>query len=451
MPLRGGVRSPDGAARDMQAPVENESPTFRRPQGRRDNVAGRLVVKFAPEALASAAAIPTRAGVRARLDRVPDAVEQPLSYLRANAGLRSVEPLFAKTRVGEQRPADRDRLAAIASVRDVDEIGEGFAVLELPEAKIDKTLLKRIGSSPAVELIEPLPLRWLLGGADPKANLQWGLPAIRYFQAKRPAAARVRVGVLDSGIDATHRDLPKVGIHDTGGGSARDPIGHGTHVAGVIAALANNGIGITGICDCELNVWKIFPDGDEYVDPVAYYRALRAVAAEGIDVVNLSIGGTAHNQAEVDLFASAVKRGVTFVAAMGNEYEEGNETSYPAAYDDVISVGAVDQARRRSSFSNTGGHIDLCAPGSDILSTLPMQTAAGRSETRYGSWSGTSMATPHVAAAAALLKARRPGRTPAQIAKRLRRTAAGLPEMAGAASTEEHGCGLLNLRAALAS
>lgn len=372
-------------------------------------------------------------------------------YLRRNAGLRSVEPLFAPGQSSKHKPLERDRLATIASVRDSEEIGAGVTVLDLPDAKITKPLLKTIAESPVVEIAEPLPARWLCAAADPKANLQWGLSAIRYFQAKRTPAKQVRVAVLDSGLDKRHPDLPAPFLYRTGGFTAQDRIGHGTHVAGVIAALANNNVGITGIADCQLAVWKIFPDdpNDEYVDPLVYYRALGEVADEGIDVVNLSIGGTAHYKYEADLFASAIKSGVTFVAAMGNEYEEGNPTSYPAAYDDVISVGALDETRRRSAFSNTGKHIDLSAPGSNVLSTLPMKKTARRPETEYAAWSGTSMATPHVAAAAALVKARSSRRTPAQIATRLRRTAAAVPEMNGAAWTRAHGNGLLNLRAAL--
>ena len=136
---------------------------------------------------------------------------------------------------------------------------------------------------------------------------------------------------------------------------------------------------------------------------------------------------------------------------MGNEYEEGNPTSYPAAYDDVVSVGSIAEDRRRSSFSNTGRHIDLLAPGSNILSTLPTSRSAQRRETDYASWSGTSMATPHVTAAAALLLTDPPGWSPAQVAGRLRCAASPVAEMGGREWTEAHGSGLLNLRAALSS
>jgi subtilisin family serine protease len=428
-----------------------ESPTFSRPTKPRSHVPGRVLVRFDTEALADAAAVSPQSSSRAKLERIPSSVSEPLEFLRRNAGLRSVEPVFGSARRTRQKPTERDGLAAIASVREVDDIGAGIAVLDLPDSKITPSLMKRISQSPAVELAEPLPARWLYAEADPKANLQWGLAAIDYFNASRPRAGKVLVGILDTGIDTSHPDLPDPAIYRHSGYSDRDPVGHGTHVAGVIAALTNNGVGIAGVSDCELASWKVFPDdpNDPYLDSTAYIRALGEVATEGVKVVNLSLGGTAHSAIEAGLFARAIAQGVTFVAAMGNEFEEGNETSYPAAYDDVISVGAIDETRARAPFSNTGKHIDLSAPGANILSTLPMTKSAQRSEIAYGAWSGTSMATPHVTAAAALLIASKPGRTPARVAARLRKTATPVAEMKGADWTEAHGNGVLNLRAAL--
>ena len=83
---------------------------------------------------------------------------------------------------------------------------------------------------------------------------------------------------------------------------------------------------------------------------------------------------------------------------MGNEYEDGNPTEYPASYPNVIAVGAINEASNRAPFSNTGNHIALAAPGTNILSTLPMKQSVARKaeDTRYAAWSGTSMATPHV-------------------------------------------------------
>jgi subtilisin family serine protease len=438
--------------------IPNESSTFGRPRRPRDHVPGKVVVRFRPDAVRPHVRAPRMALNAEGARQLPDSVAEPLDYLRANAGLRSVEPLFSARRrqLARRRlaPADRQRLAVAASVVDVEsDARSGLTVLTLPQRRITERLLKDIGASQAVEFAEPLPARWLAAEPDPKRNLQWGLRAIRYFEANRPSARSIRVAVIDSGIDTNHPDLPDPGIYRHSGFRAQDVVGHGTHVAGIIAAKTNNGVGIAGIADCELAIWKVFPDdpNDPYLDSESYLRALGEVVDEQAAVVNLSIGGGAYSDVEAVLFAEANAAGVTVVAAMGNEYEEGNPTSYPAAYDDVVSVGSIAEDRRRSSFSNTGRHIDLLAPGSNILSTLPTSRSAQRRETDYASWSGTSMATPHVTAAAALLLAAHPGWSPAQVARRLRSAASPVAEMGGKRWTEAHGSGLLNLKAALSS
>jgi subtilisin family serine protease len=437
----------------MPAVATDDAPTFTKPEEARGHVPGRVLVRFESAAIAKAAAVPAHSSSQAKLESLPASVGEPLDFLRREAGLRSIEPVFAEAEENPE-PAARDRLATIASVRDVDDVGAGVAVLDLPDENITDSLLKEISASPAVEAAEQLPARWLCAAPvpDPDTSRQWALQAIQYFEATRPEANNVRVGVIDSGIDTSHPDLPKPALYRHDNYVEEDPVGHGTHVAGVIAALTNNAVGITGICDCELASWKVFPDdpNDPYIDSPAFLRALGEVVSEGVEVVNLSLAGSAHSVIEAGLFARAMDRGVTFVAAMGNEYEEGNPISYPAAYENVISVGAVDREQARSSFSNTGEHIDLCAPGSEIFSTLPTTKSVQRAQTDYASWSGTSMAAPHVTATAALLIAEDPGQTPAEIATRLRDTAVAIPAMNGAAWTEEHGTGLLNLRAALA-
>lgn len=315
--------------------------------------------------------------------------------------------------------------------------------------------MKHLKACKTVQIVEPMPARWLAGAlVDPMQNLQWGLRAIRWFEAAIPDASEIRVGVLDTGIDTKHPDLRKVDVeyHHTSL-SAQDIVGHGTHVAGIIAATANNGVGITGIASCTLAVWKIFPDeptfGDFYVDGERYLQALNAVIGAGVKVVNLSIGGTASSQTEAILFRRLEDLGITVCAAMGNEYEEGNPTTYPAAYREVFAVGSVAENCRRSWFSNTGRHIDIVAPGSNILSTLPTVRSPYRDETDYASWSGTSMATPHVAAAAALVAARFPDKDAGQIKKHLHRTTTRLPAMKNRAWTPAYGRGLLNLQKTL--
>jgi subtilisin family serine protease len=127
---------------------------------------------------------------------------------------------------------------------------------------------------------------------------------------------------------------------------------------------------------------------------------------------------------------------------MGNEFEEGNPTEYPAAMREVCAVGATDELDKRAGFSNTGRHIDLMAPGVGILSTTPTFRYDGDGEREYDAWDGTSMSTPHVAAAAALLLAKSPGMTPAQVIKKLTSSA---DRVAGAKKgSASYGAGRLN-------
>ena len=448
----------------------SDQPTFRAPGGKRlAFMPGQYFIRVQPEALrphtqarrtarSSARRIPFTASTA---DAVPEAVVEPLDFLRDNAGLKSIRPLFAdavRRRVASANVSGRrrDRLAVAAAVlteRD-DELA-GLAIAEMdPKAKL--ATIRRAEAARAIDYIEPIPTRWLSGTpvADPTENLQWGLRAIRWFRAARPDASTLSVGILDTGIDVGHPDLVGVDIkYHHPGVLAEDILGHGTHVAGIIAAETNNDVGIAGVASCAIRMWKVFPDkplgGEYYVDPSLFADALRSAASSGVSSVNLSLGGTASSRTEQILIRRLIDSGVLVVAAMGNEYHDGNPVEYPAGYADVLAVGAIAENRQRSSFSNTGEHIGVCAPGSNILSTLPRRRSAERSETQYASWSGTSMATPHVAAAAVLVSAKQPDMAGPEVAERLRASAFRLSGMKGAAWTDEYGNGLLDLWSAL--
>ena len=392
--------------------------------------------------------------------RLPEMIMGPLNSLRDNAGLKAVRPLFStqdrKTRRSASSLADRHTRAILSSVAECSDSGMGgFAVLSVDPKSVTPEVMNNLLDSPMVEFAEPMPARWLMAGtADPMQNLQWGLRAIGWFEAERPDASDVGVAVLDTGIDVRHPDFSSVKIdyhHDSL--SPQDLLGHGTHVAGIIAADTNNGVGISGIANCNLHVWKIFPDqprdGDFYVDGEKYLQALNAVRRSGVKVMNLSIGGTASSRTETLLFRRLEAEGVLSVAAMGNEFLDGNPKQYPAAYKGVLAVGAVSEKRQRSWFSNTGHHIDLVAPGSNILSTVPTLQSPHLDETHYAAWSGTSMATPHVAAGAALVHAHCGNATSRDVRDRLVGTASPLPAMKNKHRTNAYGAGLLNLKQAL--
>jgi subtilisin family serine protease len=319
--------------------------------------------------------------------------------------------------------------------------------------------MKLLSSSSAIEIAERMPARWAAArsprsAADPLLNRQWGLRAIGWFQVKHPSPAaisKIPVAVLDSGVDAKHPDLEsRIASYQHRSKRAEDILGHGTHVAGIIAAIANNAIGVTGVASSPLHVWKIFDDepwedGDYYVDGEAYLRGLGELETRGCRVVNLSLGGTEQSRTEALLFQRLQERGIVAIAAMGNEYEEGNPIEFPAAYNGVIAVGSVGITLRRSSFSNTGAHIQVMAPGEGILSTLPLRKSAERDEIEYAAWDGTSMATPHVAGAVALLLAKQPHLSASDVRRRLATRSLRLPRMKSQSFSRRYGHGLLYL------
>ena len=429
---------------------------------RRDYVPGKLIVKIRADALAPAVGTLQSGGAKlgARVLRdMPDNVRAPLQYLAANAGMRASSALFAD-RSRRITGISGANAAALSSVADSPhEDLQGYTVIDADAKKIGKRLMSTLSTSRAIEFSEPMPARWLAArkksaDADPALNFQWGLRAIGWFNAnnpKRASANKLTVAVLDTGIDATHKDLKKaVADYDHKGNRAPDVLGHGTHVAGIIAATANNAIGIAGVSSCRLAAWKIFDDkpahdGEFYVNGELYLRALGLLPDQGCRVVNLSIGGGQQSQAEAALFRRLRDRNIISIAAMGNEYEYGNPIEFPAAYEGVIGVGAVGQTLRRASFSNTGAHIVLVAPGESILSTLPMRKSAYRAETAYEAWDGTSMACPHVAGAVAMYVAKHPTARSSTVLRALERSCRKVPNMRGKAFTRSYGNGLLDL------
>ena len=317
----------------------------------------------------------------------------------------------------------------------------------------------------------------------PSASSLWNLAKIRWMAARALPGFRdantIKVAVLDTGVDRGHPDLQGVIAgyeyqhqNNPTASTDRDIIGHGTHVTGTIAANINNAVGINGICTCQIYMQKIFDDIPDwypqqgafayFVEPVMYARALSRCLSLGVNVINLSIGGPgAPSPQELQLFNLLLQRGTTIVAAMGNE--ASSRPSYPAAIDGVVAVGATSINDVRASFSNFGPHVGLVAPGVSIWSTLP--TYPGNTgyrakptmpptpdfsspflrDTDYAAWDGTSMASPHVAAAAALLLANKGTMSPAQVKLKLQESAVKVPSMNGQPFTDQFGAGRLDL------
>lgn len=234
----------------------------------------------------------------------------------------------------------------------------------------------------------------------------------------------VRVAVIDTGIDFFHQDLvaniwvnpgeiPGDGIDNDGNGYADDLHGfdfvsddsdpmddqeHGTHVAGTIGAVGNNEIGVTGVCwEVSLMALKAFNEhGEGRVSDAV--DAIHYAVANGARIINASWGLPEKSFALEEAVDYAADAGVLVIAAAGNGRTDA--PSYPAGYESVLSVGALDAEDERAGFSNHGPYVDLSAPGQGIFSTFP--------ENGYGMASGTSMAAPHVSGVAALVLARFP-------------------------------------------
>jgi subtilisin family serine protease len=442
-------------------------PAHEHPVSRQGFVPGQLIVRCKADVTDELPDVHHATIASLHTFALPDAVESPFKKLQQEGLIREIKPIFSRMTSGHALSVAPTNVAAAfaMSVRDseADDL-RGITMLRLARSTDLKKVEKQLAATPGIEYVHRVPRRWITARAIPKDPLfkrQWGLPAIGWLNPDPlPDASAVKVAVLDTGVDLTHRDLENVVqayIHE--GASSEDIVGHGTHVSGIIAAESNNKIGISGICRCDLTVWKVFTDtpdpedGEFYVDDVMYQRALNGARSAGMRVMNLSIGGGDPSETERLLFRRLIDAGVTVVAAMGNEFDEGNPTEYPGAYPDVIAVGAVGKTRRRASFSNTGSHISVVAPGIGIVSTLPMKPSADREsdETKYASWDGTSMATPHVTAVAALILARHPDFTPAQVRERLISTATKLSAMGSKNKTNEYGYGLLNVEQAVSS
>jgi hypothetical protein len=372
----------------------------------------------------------------------------------------AMEPLFPVEGARAPRGARGVRAMAADATQQTEPALAGLHVVSTPSEREAQKVTAELAKDPLVELAYVIPPRHLLAArrrngrsqqADPLLNRQWGLNAIALLKAESlasfPPRAEIVVAVIDSGVDSRHPDLSGVFVEERSftSGPLRDTSGHGTHVSGIIGALLKNGRGIRGVLrSARIMSLKAL---DPYSGP-GYYRALRYATDNGARVINLSLGGP-HDPTEEMLVRRAIQRGVAVVAAMGNEKLKGNATSYPAAVDGVIAVGASDEADRVADFSCTGPHISLLAPGVSVLSTVPRYRVSLTDTRDYDAWPGTSMATPHVAATVALLLARRPAATVAGLRRALTRSADKVPGQRGFDHT--HGHGRLNVRRALAA
>jgi len=265
---------------------------------------------------------------------------------------------------------------------------------------------------------------------DPYYNLQWALPKIKANWAWNTTNGNssVLVCVVDTGIDYTHPDLVSnyVALGYNWVANDANPLddnGHGTHVAGIIAAQMNNGLGIAGIAQVKIMAEKAL-NATGWGNEVDLANAITDAVSKGAKILSNSWGSSSDSELIHDAIEYAYSQGVLIIAAAGND--DTNMPFYPAAYPEVISVAATDQFDSKASFSNWGNWIELAAPGVDIYSTMPTYHVTLNDEgfaSNYDYLSGTSVACPQVAGVAALVWSEFPNASRDWVREQLRSTA----------------------------
>ncbi len=283
---------------------------------------------------------------------------------------------------------------------------------------------------------------------DPMLGQQWGFnpsPGISAFNAfdVTTGSTGVVVAVLDTGLDKSHPDIGNYlqGWDFSNGDNEPEDLsqcGHGTHVAGTVGAIANNGIGVAGVAQTTILPVKVL----EYTNPLYGCTGSFADIANGItwsadqgaDIISMSLGCFGcSDQSVIDAIDYATAAGSLVIVAAGND--GANSLGFPANVANAMSVAAHDSNGNKASFSNYGSGLDITGPGVGIVST----TGGG-----YATWDGTSMATPHVSGVAALVLAAGGSYTPQQLRDHLKNTASDL-----GMSANQQGAGAVNACAAV--
>lgn len=320
-----------------------------------------------------------------------------------------------------------------------------FKVFRGVSAAIPEDRIAVLMGHPAIEYIEEDRIVYAIGKPSPQQppqTIPWGISRINAPQSWLLSTAyHVNVCVVDTGIQLNHPDLQgNIGWNVTfvtGTKNGNDDNGHGTHVAGTIAAV-NNSIGVVGAAhEANLAAVKVLnKSGIGYTSWVI--KGIEWCVANGMDIINLSLGSETYSKSEEDAIKAAYNAGLVILVAAGNDALTGNNLQYPAVFPEVLAVSATDSNNNIASFSSHGYWVDIAAPGVQILSTARGST--------YATKDGTSMAAPHVSGAAAVLLAYNPALTNAEVYARLTSTTVDL----GAAGWDQYfGWGLVDLYSAL--
>lgn len=331
--------------------------------------------------------------------------------------------IIVKTRTATL-PASLERLARkTAAVRPRELRHLNARLINMAEEEVE-AVLAALRADPDVEYAERDYLAEGVGGANDPYVLSgqtWHLARIGALAAWETTTGQsdVLVAVLDSGVQAEHPDLGGriVSGYDfiSGDADPADDFGHGTAVAGAVVAAVNNGIGVAGVAPgCRVLAVKVM-NASGFAPYSAVAQGIRFAVEQGARVINLSLAGNMPSQALQEAVDHAWSNHVVVVAAAGN-----NATTtpmYPAACERVVAVSATSTADARAGFSSFGTFVKLAAPGEDIWTT---QTSATYP---YGPWRGTSLASPLVAAAAALMLSVNPMLSAERVATLLQATA----------------------------
>ena len=329
----------------------------------------------------------------------------------------------------------------------------GSHVIKVPAGK-ESQLIEALSRNPAVEYAEPdelvtaatsdqyFPRQYALQNTGqsftntastitvPAGTADADVDAVEAWNIT--IGSGIKVAVLDSGVASDNPDInPKVVLRANFSGAAtnEDNYGHGTHVAGIVAATSNNTVGVAGVCPgCTILAGKVLNDSGAGSSS-GLANGINWAVANGAKVINMSIGVRASRTLETAI-NNAWSKGVVLVAAAGNG---GNQTKiYPGAYPNVIAVAATDNKDAKASFSTYGASwVDVAAPGVNVYSTFPNHTfVIGTQNNRsfgYDVGNGTSMSSPIVAATAALAWSSHPGATNTSVRAIVESTADKIP------------------------
>ncbi|MBP5427499.1 MAG: peptidase S8 [Clostridiales bacterium] len=281
-------------------------------------------------------------------------------------------------------------------------------------------VLEKCKENPDIEYAQPnyvYSIRYTT--SDPFLTYEWGLDQINAHKVwdLNGTDNPPMIAVVDTGVNVQHLDLKSnivkgYNIVD-GTTDVRDDCGHGTHIAGIAAAVTNNSTGIAGVSGNSkiLPVKVLDQEGNGYSSDIA--AGIKWAADNGAKIINLSLGGSNYDNYLKEAVEYAIKKGCIVVAAAGNEGTY--RPTYPAAFEGVIAVAAVDSKNQICNFSNFGRYIDIAAPGLDIYSTSK--------DGGYEYKSGTSMACAFVSGAIALVWGGSPDKTAAEIEEIIKESA----------------------------